>query len=289
MTTHQFVLDNTLGALERLKGSKCMQTLTNPTSILLPALQLLLIVGGVIALAWWLHRRLGARWATWGWGALSFVGSQVARTPLLIGLTAALAGWGSNLDPDSAQVFWLNLVILTLSAALFEETARYIVLRWLAKGARQWRSGLMFGAGHGGTEALLIFGVAAVGTLTLLLAGDAVLAQLQTADAPAAQVEAVQAQIEAARGLTLGLALAGVWERVVAVAAHVAMSLLVLQTVRGRGGWGYAAALGLHVALNAAALLTLRYTGGNVWLTEGVLTLFLPLSLWLIFRLRDGA
>ncbi len=267
-----------------------METLVNPTSILLPAVQLLLILAGVGALAWWLHYRLGARWETWGWGALSFIGSQLLRLPLLFGLTAAFAG--IDLVPDSAQVFWINLVVLTLTAALFEETARYIVLRWLAKGARQWRDGLMFGAGHGGIEALLIIGVATVSTIVLLLTGDTIITQMQAAGAAAAQIQAVQTQIEAARALTPALMLAGVWERVIAVTAHIAMSLLVLQSVpnangKSRGWWGYVAALGLHVALNAVALLALRYTDGNVWITEGVLTLFLPLSLWLIFRLRE--
>ena len=61
-------------------------------------------------------------------------------------------------------------VFLGLSAGVFEETARYLTYRFWAKDARSWSRGLMLGAGHGGSEAILVGALAAVNFVALLAA-----------------------------------------------------------------------------------------------------------------------
>jgi len=157
-------------------------------------LQLLVVLAGVIALAILLHRRLPEQWRIWGFGALTFILSQVARLPLLSAATALI----SVVLTPAHPAFVLTLAGIQLATSgLFEEGARYIVMRWLARRVRTWRSGVMFGAGHGGAEAILVFAIAAINTVVLLTMGDSIIQQTQAA-APQ-QVEAVRAQIEAIR------------------------------------------------------------------------------------------
>ena len=48
----------------------------------------------------------------------------------------------------------LNAIILGLLAGLFEETARYILFKFILPKARTWREGILVGLGHGGAEAV---------------------------------------------------------------------------------------------------------------------------------------
>jgi uncharacterized membrane protein YhfC len=246
--------------------------------------QTLMVVLGVLLLGWWLHWQRAARPSTWGWGALAFVASQAVRLPLLIGITIAAGPYFTDLDPEIA--FWINFAILTTTSGLFEETARYVVLRYAARDARRWRDGVMFGAGHGGIEAILIFGFGLFSSLTLLLTGDALVAQLQ-ATAPD-QVGALQAQIDTVRNLEPWTLLLGIWERVLAITLHIALSLLVLRTVRDRHWIWWLVAAVWHAAFNGTALLVVRYAG--IWQAEAALTLLSALSVYVIVRTRrdDG-
>ena len=91
------------------------------------ALLTIQVVGLVLLIAalWWVtKRRLGYRWATLGWGALAWPLSQFARmivaTPILILL-------GKVLDP--AALATASVVLMVLFSGVFEETARWLVLR----------------------------------------------------------------------------------------------------------------------------------------------------------------
>lgn len=244
--------------------------------------QLVVVVVGPLLLALWLRRRYGPAWSSLGWGALTFPLSQLLRLPLLLGTTALLNPVAQAWDAE--RLFWINFVVLTLTSGLFEEGARYVVLRWWAKGVRDWKEGLFYGAGHGGIEAILIVGGTAISNLVLLASADVVLGQVgQMAPGQAA---AVTAQIEAVRAITWLLVSLTLWERVVAIVLHIGLSLLVLQGVkRNRFGLVVGAML-IHAAFNGAALLAVRYTTPTA--TEGILTVLALLPLHLIWRLRPG-
>ncbi len=247
--------------------------------MILLMLQAIIVIIGTLWFSRWVGRRLQVRWKTWGWGALAFVASQVARIPLLLAFNAFfVVPLGSELSQD--QIFWINFVILTVTSGLFEETARYIVLRWLAKGARRWQDGVMFGAGHGGIEAILIMGGATINGIVLLSMGDTLLAQAEAASPE--QVEALATQIDALRNLAWWHPLLAIWERVLAITFHIAASLWVLRAVRESEWqwWAYAALL--HMGFNALALIVLQYGGAVA--AEVALTGFTLISLWIIRR-----
>ncbi len=252
----------------------------NTTIVGLLIAQVIVVLVGPLLLALWIRRRFGAAWSSLGWGALAFPLSQLLRIPLLLGMAALVNPYAQEWDAD--RLFWVNFVVLTLTSGLFEEGARYLILRWGAKGVRDWKEGLMYGAGHGGIEAILIVGGSAISNLVLLLTADTVLAQI--AQLPAEQAAAATAQIDAVRTLTwLPIALS-IWERVTAITLHIGLSLLVLLGVLRRNFRLVLAAMLIHAAFNAAALLVLRYS--NVVMVEVVLTVVTLLPLYLIWRLR---
>jgi uncharacterized membrane protein YhfC len=239
-----------------------------PTPLLASSAQLAVVVAGVVTLTLVLRRRYAARWSWWAAGALAFVASQVLRLPLLAAVSAAAPG--------------IALIAALLSSGLFEEGARYLVMRRLARSVRDWPSAVMFGAGHGGIEAVLIFSFALANTAVLLLNGDALIAQMQTA-APA-QAEVLRTQIALLNDAPLWQFALGAWERVPALLLHVAASILVMRAVRDRDVRFLFAAIALHIALNTLAVLTQQQFG--VIAAEAVLTIAALGCAWIISSQR---
>jgi len=232
-----------------------------------------------IGVAMFIHRRTGATWRLFFIGAVTFVLSQVFHIPFnwLVQRTGLLPG-----DLES----WGNLLItatfLGLSAGVFEETARYLTYRYWAKDARSWSRGLMLGAGHGGIEAILLGLLGAVNIVGLLvtLNNEALLSAI-----PAEQQAVINASLANLvatpwYGLLLGAA-----ERVFAITAHLALSVMVLQVFRrGSLRWLFVA-IGYHAVFNMIAVIAVTRVGP--YATEGLLAVFSLLSLFIIFRLRS--
>jgi uncharacterized membrane protein YhfC len=174
------------------------------------------------------------------------------------------------------------LVLLCLSAALFEETARWWAFRGPLKGFRRWRDGVGFGLGHGGLEsAVLIAGMTASGLVNLVVLSELDVTKLSLAPEQLEQLMQVKATFAALRWWE---PLLGAYERVGAMLLHVALSLLVLQRfVRGQRGW-YWLAVGLHTGFNLLVGEVSR-AGGAV-AAEGVVTVLALGCLWLIRWLR---
>lgn len=88
-------------------------------------------------------------------GMVAFVVSQVMlRIPLL-----------NFLGRNSTDYIFFSLshpflfaIFLGLTAGLFEETARFVAMRFFMK-QLEWQSGFLFGTGHGGIEALIFVGI----------------------------------------------------------------------------------------------------------------------------------
>lgn len=88
-------------------------------------------------------------------GVLTFTISQIIlRLPLI-----------NYLNENSVHFTMLNItrpvlfsLLLAFSAAIFEEVARFFMMRLFMKD-RSWRAGFLFGAGHGGIEAVLFVGI----------------------------------------------------------------------------------------------------------------------------------
>lgn len=236
--------------------------------------QVTLVTVGVVV-AWVVAgRRLPAPWSAIGWGALTFPLSQVARFALVMPVTFLLT---QVMGPNLGVV---NTILLVVTSGLFEETARWIVLRHWAKRVRSWEGGVAFGLGHGGIEAILLFGIAALNGIVLLLTADTVRASVRGA-APD-QLPAVDAQISALQALTVGSAAAGVYERILAIVVHIGLTLIVLRGVRtGAWQWWLTAVI-LHCAINGIVVAAAQL--GGALAAESLLTVLALGLLWAALR-----
>ncbi len=227
-----------------------------------------LVLGAILV------RRYGVRWSLFGWGAVTFVGSQIVHLPLLQGLTLGLR------DATMLRTHALvtNAIVLGLAAGVCEEGARYLGYRFLVPDARTWAKALMLGAGHGGMEAILLGGLSGVATLHLIASGTWAPETLALAAAPAT-----------ARALPPGpmIPLLGALERVFALADHLALSVMVLQTFVRRSWRWLLAAIAWHALLDGTAV----YGAGTVSAVtlEGILAVFALASVGIVAGLRPHA
>jgi uncharacterized membrane protein YhfC len=202
------------------------------------AVAALICLAGPLLVARWWRRRAGISWRIFAAGALVFFVSQIVlRFPWQV----PLARWVYD-HPEWLIPF---LLVSSFTAGLFEECGRWLGYRYLVKG-RTRPTGVMFGPGHGGLEAILLAGLPLLGLLVAwLLAAQGSL--------PAGSM------LESVRQRTTGLHFWKVQlatlERISALLLHVAFSLVVLQAAKRREIRWLILAIGLHVSVNALAAL----------------------------------
>ncbi len=104
-----------------------------------------------IVLGFWLTRKFKLSWKLFFAGAATFIASQILHIPILYGLTALFKN-GTLPNPPEAWAAIFNAVLLGLAAGIFEETARWVLYKFILKNNRTWNEGVLVGAGHGGNS-----------------------------------------------------------------------------------------------------------------------------------------
>jgi uncharacterized membrane protein YhfC len=239
------------------------------------------MMGLPVALGVWLAKRMRAPWRLFGIGAVTFVGSQVVHIPLNIGLTVLFQAIWPSAQPQPWHIPF-NAIVLGLTAGLCEETARYIGYRWLASKARSWRDALMLGAGHGGTEAMILGVLAGLSFLSMAAARQMDLAaQGLTGE----RLALAQQQLATYWGAPWYMALMGAAERLFALPIQVSLAVLVLQVFR-RNDWRWlVVAIGYHLVVDGMAVVGLQ-SHWPALIIEAILAVLAVISLAIIWELR---
>ena len=161
---------------------------------------------------------------------------------------------------------WLGGLVAGIIAGVFEETTRYLAMRFtgMMRRHRTWSAGVLYGAGHGGLENVMV-GV-----------GVALLALMPTAHLP----EAIQPLLVARPWYDH---LLGGLSRVMALTLQIGLTLLVLQVfVQGRLRY-----LWLAMAWHAWIDFTIVGLSSAVeWLSMALLVLYTLVSLAIIMHYR---
>jgi uncharacterized membrane protein YhfC len=223
-------------------------------------------------------------WGLFGVGAVTFIGSQVLHipfngyvlNPLLgrIGIEGIPSGW-------KLAVF---AIAMGLSAGVFEETARYLTMRFWRKDIRTWGRSLMLGAGHGGIEAMLIgaYSFYVLIQMVMLHGMDlTAVGSLTGADRAQEVFDAVSVYWGTAWYDYFWAAL----ERISAITFHLSASVLVYQCFRRKNLLWLGLAVLWHTILDGLAVYGVVSWGAAA--TEGVLFLVALLSLGIILALRE--
>ncbi len=226
------------------------------------------IIAGII-----LGRRLKLSWKLFLAGGLTFIASQVLHIPLVAALTKTFLSWGNV----------AYAIVLGLLAGIFEETARYILYKFILKKARSWNEGVFVGLGHGGTEAILL-GFSVVVSFIAMLGYRSI--DLSTVPSiPPEQLELAKQQVAAFWSAPVYVPLLGIVERIFAICLHIALSLMVLYGIKTNKAIWYWLAVLWHAIVDAVAVI-LGVNGMSAIALEGVVGLFAVVSLFIVFWMK---
>lgn len=169
---------------------------------------------------------------------------------------------------------WIYALYLGLAAGLCEETGRYMGFKYLQKRYPQRDTAISCGIGHGGYECIAMAGLSTLSYLILAAFIKSGMIPEILAMYPAAQAALIEEVLAQVAAITPFQCLWSSIERVVALAMHLSMSVLVFSSVRQaetHGRW-YLIAMGLHALTVIPAGL---YQGGVLSGNRGMVTAIL--------------
>jgi uncharacterized membrane protein YhfC len=241
-------------------------------------LNFLLMLAMPFLLAAFLARRLGTRWGLVWVGTVTFITSQIVHLPL----NAVLGRIGLIQPAKSGWPLVVLAAVLGLSAGVCEEVARYLALRFWLKRDRSWRAALMFGAGHGGVESVIVGAITAIGAINIFVLSNVDPARLGIS---ADKLPALQAQLATAWNLPVLYPLLGAFERLLAISTHLFLAVLVMQAFTRKNILWLIAAILWHALTDAVAVYA--STAWGVYATEGLIAVLALVGLALMFALRQ--
>lgn len=216
-------------------------TVTLFISLILPVLMLIVFAAK--------NRKQGIL-SAWLLGAAGFVVTQLLiRVPILNAL--AMQDWFIRFSQSHLFLYAFSLAI---TAGLFELAGRFAVAKLMQKNLT-WNRALAAGLGHGGIEAMALVGMTYVNNLIYMVmiqtgSFDAVIAQTAAMGMDVSQLELIKLQLLTASPT---LFLLGGFERLLAMTAHLAMSVIVWGIHSRRIVKSLLLCLGIHTLIDLSA------------------------------------
>ena len=167
---------------------------------------------------------------------------------------------------------WLYALYGGFAAGIFEETGRFVAFKTVMRKSRDKADGVMYGAGHGGFEALIVAGMGMISNIVMALMMNLGLTDMLTTGMDEATLATFNSQLEQLATLAPGTFLLGAVERCSAIALHIALSVLVWTAAKqAKKGWLYPVAILIHAFADGVLVILANGLGMNVYLVEAIL------------------
>ena len=189
------------------------------------------------------------------------------------------------LTPVGQKIFgdmWLYALYGGAAAALFEETGRIFAAKTFLRRRNDTPNAYMYGAGHGGVEAIFIGVVSQISNLSLAAMINAGQAESLLAPLSGVQYDSALEQLRTLTGPSSLFFLAG-YERILALLLHICLSLILFRGLREKRPGMVVLCYVLHFALDAILVLINRALG--IIPAEAFCTVFVLLVVLLTMRL----
>lgn len=151
---------------------------------------------------------------------------------------------------------WLYALYGGLAAGVFEETGRFLAMKFVMKKCYDNpHNALMYGAGHGCFEALTLVGLTMVVNIAFSLMINAGQAELLLSSVTSEQREAIQTLISQLTDTPSYMWLLSGFERITAIMGHIAFSALVWTAVVKRKKLFFPLAIFIHAFVDGVLLI----------------------------------
>ena len=182
-------------------------------------------------------------------GAGTFIIAAMVLEQILHTVVLGLAGEALTKN------IWLYAIYGGLAAGVFEETGRFLAMKFCMKNTLDTENALMYGVGHGGIEAILLLGPTYLSNLMMSFTVNQGMLETVLAPLDDATREATMEGISQLWELpSYTFCLAGV-ERICAFVLQITLSYLIYAAVRDGKKTNYVLAIFLHMAVDTGAVL----------------------------------
>lgn len=187
---------------------------------------LVVSIGVPVVLLIIIYRKTHAKISSFFIGCGIFVGFALILEQILHTVVLTVAG---TVIQSSVYLYGLYG---GLAAALFEETGRFIAMKFCMKKNLDRGNALMYGAGHGGAEAILILGLTSINNLITSIMINSGAIQLTMVSLPNDLQETTFKQLTALWQLPAWQFYMGGVERLSAIILQIGFSVLVYTAVK---------------------------------------------------------
>ena len=171
-----------------------------------------------------------------------------------------------------------------LAAALFEETGRFVAMKFFMKKSLNKGDALMYGVGHGGVEAILLVGLTYVNNLIISIMINTGSIQLTMSQMEPALQETTYQQLQALwQSPAYVFYMAGV-ERISAIVLQICLSVLVYKCVKTGQKKFIAGAFLLHFIVDFVTVVTAGF-GLPIWAVEIEVIVIVAIIVWGVVRI----
>ena len=171
-----------------------------------------------------------------------------------------------------------------LAAALFEETGRFVAMKFFMKKSLNKGDALMYGVGHGGVEAILLVGLTYVNNLIISIMINTGSIQLTMSQMEPALQETTYQQLQALwQSPAYVFYMAGV-ERISAIVLQICLSVLVYKCVKTGQKKFIAGAFLLHFIVDFVTVVTAGF-GLPIWAVEIEVIVIVAIIAWGVVRI----
>ncbi len=181
---------------------------------------------------------------------------------------------------------WLYALYGGLMAGLFEETGRFIAFKTILKKYRDRDiDALMYGAGHGGFEAAMLFGSTMISNIVIAIMLNTGMTSVLTATATMETLPQIEAMFDTLKTAAPYTYFIGLIERFFAVVLQLALSVLVWFAAKdGRKWYLYPLAILLHFAVDGCLVVVAHYFT-SYWIIYGILLIETAAVAWLAYAI----
>jgi len=166
---------------------------------------------------------------------------------------------------------FLYILYGTLAAGVFEETARFISFHILKKKFKGVITGLSYGIGHGGIEAIIIVGIAMINGIIYSIVYNAGNIESLMGNLNPQQLEQLYYQLGSIIVSPSYMFIIGGIERIFALCIQLSLSVVVFYSVYSKKKlWLYPAAILMHAIINIPAAAYQIGVLQNIFIIEGL-------------------
>ena len=178
---------------------------------------------------------------------------------------------------------WLYAAYGGLAAGIFEETGRFIAIKFILKKQQSYpHNALMYGAGHGCGEAVLLIGMAMVNNIIYSVMINMGQMNSIIAELPADQQALMQTVITQLTDSPSYIFILSLIERFAAIIMHISFSVIVWTAVVKKKTVFFPFAVILH-ALVDALILIIQKNISNLVLTEVIVYAFAGVTAFIAY------